>query len=158
MGRDIKELARQTLEELFDKGRVSYLNEVSELSFIGHDPISGKSVSLDDEKAIAQTFRTGFPDLRCSISDTILEGDRCVCRWRMTGTHSGTFLGFAPSGRKVTVDGISEMRFHDGRLAEQWTLYDCLGLLHQLGVLPSIEEMVEARKRAEEPAAFQATV
>ena len=72
--------------------------------------------------------------------------------------HNCFYFPFAPTGRKVTVDGISEMRFHGGRLAEQWTLYDCLGLLHQLGVLPSIEEMVEARKRAEEPAAFRATV
>jgi steroid delta-isomerase-like uncharacterized protein len=148
---DIKSLARTTIEELFDKGRTGYLNEVSELSFIGHDPVSLKSVSLDEEKRIAETFREGFPDLRCSVDDTITEGDRCVCRWRMTGTHSGTFVGIPPTGRKVVVDGISEMRFHQGRLAEQWTLYDFLGLLSQLGAVPSLEAMVEARRVAEAP-------
>ncbi len=155
MGMDIKALARSTMEELFDKGRVGYLNEISELSFIGHDPVSAKSVGLDEEKKIAETFRQGFPDLRCSVSDTITEGDRCVCRWSMTGTHSGRFLGIPPTGRKVVVEGISEMRFHQGRLAEQWTLYDCLGLLHQLGVMPSIEAMVAEREAAEAPGPFR---
>lgn len=155
MGMDIKALAQSTMEELFDKGRVGYLNEISELSFIGHDPVSAKSVGLDEEKKIAETFRQGFPDLRCSVSDTITEGDRCVCRWRMTGTHSGRFLGIPPTGRKVVVEGISEMRFHQGRLAEQWTLYDCLGLLHQLGVMPSIEAMVAEREAAEAPGPFR---
>ena len=69
----------------------------------------------------------------------------------MTGTHSGTFVGIPPTGRKVVVDGISEMRFHQGRLAEQWTLYDFLGLLSQLGAVPSLEAMVEARRVAEAP-------
>ncbi len=158
MGTDIKALARQTIEELFDRGRTGYLDEVSELSYVGHDPVRRKSFSLDDQKTIAESFRQGFPDLRCTVSDTFMEGDRCVCRWRMTGTHTGTFLAFAPTGRTVVVDGISEMRFHEGRLAEQWTLYDCLGLLNQLGVLSSIEEMEAAKRAAEEPKAFQASV
>lgn len=153
MGMDIKTMARTTLEELFDRGHASYLNEVSELSYIGHDPTREKSVSLDDEKQIADSFRAGFPDLRCSVDDIISEGTRCVCRWRMTGTHQGTFLGFAPTGKRVTFQGITEMRFLGDRLAEQWTLYDCLGLLHQLEVLPSLEEMSAARTVAEAPEA-----
>jgi len=155
MATDIKTLARSTLEELFDKGRIGYLNEVSELSFIGHDPASEKSVGLDEEKKIAEAFRLGFPDLRCTITDTIAEGNRCVCRWTMTGTHSGSFLGMSPTGRRVTVNGMSELRFHQGRLAEQWTLYDLLGLLSQLGAMPSIEGFVAERKAERAPGPFR---
>lgn len=158
MGTDIRALARATIEELFDQGRTAYLDEVSELSYVGHDPVRRKSFSLDDQKRIAEGFREGFPDLHCAVIDTTMEGDRCVCRWRMSGTHTGNFLALAPTGRKVVVDGISEMRFHQGRLAEQWTLYDCLGLMSQLGVLSSFEEMEAARRAAEEPRAFQASV
>jgi len=150
MGMDIKTLARSTIEEFFDSGRTSHLSDVSQLSYVGHDPLSSKSISLDDTMELAKSFRTGFPDLRCAVNDTVTEGDRVVCRWRMTGTHQGPFLGIAPSGMKVTFDGISEMRFHGGRLAEQWTMYDCLGLLHQIGLLPSFEDMSAARIAAEE--------
>ena len=152
MGMDLKSLARTTIEELFDSGHTGYLSEVSQLSYIGHDPLSAKSISLDDTMELARGFRTGFPDLRCSVNDVITEGSRVVCRWRMTGTHRGSFLGIAPTGKSVTFDGISEMRFHDGRLAEQWTMYDCLGLFHQLGVVPSIDEMNAARAAAQDPA------
>jgi predicted ester cyclase len=152
MAMDIKTLARECIEELFDRGRTNFLQDVSELSYVGHDPVRSKTVSLDDARAIAESFRAGFPDLRCAVNDVVTEGSRVVCRWRMTGTHRGPFLGFAPSGRKVAFDGISEMRFHEQRLAEQWTLYDCLGLLSQLGVLPSLEELSAARSAAEEPA------
>ena len=150
MGMDIKTLARSTIEELFDSGRTSRLSDVSQLSYVGHDPLSSKSISLDDTMELARSFRTGFPDLRCTVNDTVTEGERVVCRWRMSGTHQGPFLGIAPTGKKVSFDGISEMRFYQGRLAEQWTMYDCLGLLHQLGLLPSFEDMSAARIEAEE--------
>jgi predicted ester cyclase len=145
MAMEIKALARECIEELFGSGRTSFLKDVSELSYIGHDPVRAKSVSLDDAMEIAESFRAGFPDLRCEVSDVVTEGSRVVCRWRMTGTHQGPFLGFAPTGKRVTFDGISEMRFHEQRLAEQWTLYDCLGMLQQLGILPSLEELAAAR-------------
>jgi predicted ester cyclase len=153
MGTDIRTLARECVEELFDRGRTSYLSEVSELSYVGHDPVRAKSVSLDEQRQIAESFRGGFPDLRCSVSDVVTEGDRVVCRWRMTGTQQGPFLGFAPTGKSVAFDGISELRFHQGRLAEQWTLYDCFGLLHQLDLLPSLEELSSIRASEERAAA-----
>ena len=145
MASDIRTLAKECIEELFDRGRTGYLAEVSELSYVGHDPVYTRSVSLDDAMQIARSFREGFPDLRCTVNDVITEGERVVCRWRMTGTQRGSFLGFAPTGKHVAFDGISEMRFHGGRLAEQWTLYDCFGLLHQLELLPSLEELPAAR-------------
>lgn len=158
MAVDMKTLARECIEELFDRGKIAYLQEVSELSFIGHDPVSAKSISLDDEKKIVESFRVGFPDLKASVSDIITEGNRAVCRWRMSGTHKGEFLGFAATGRRVAFDGITEMRFHDGRLAEQWTLYDCFGLLHQLDVLPELDSLSKAHPVVEESGAIHFSV
>lgn len=141
MGVDIKTLARKTFEELFDKGHPSFLIDISELSFVGHDPVKEKAFSLGEEKEIAAGFRKAFPDLQCSVEDVITEGDRAVCRWRMTGTHEGPFLGLQPTGKRVKLDGITEMRFHGERLAEEWTQYDMLGFLSQLGVLPRLREV-----------------
>ncbi len=147
MATEIKALARETIEEIFDRGHPSYLADVSELSYIGHDPTSERSVSLHDAKEIASSFREGFPDLRCDVLDAITEGNIVTCRWRMSGTHRGPFLGFAPTGKQVEFEGITEMRFHGTRLAEQWTHYDVLGLLHQLGVLPTLAELSERQAR-----------
>lgn len=141
MGVDLKSLARRTIEELFDKGHPSFLADVSELSFVGHEPLKEKAVSLGEEKEIAAAFRKAFPDLRCSVEDVVTEGDKAVCRWRMIGTHQGPLLGLRPSGRRISVDGITEMRFHGERIAEEWTQYDVLGLLSQMGVLPRLREV-----------------
>lgn len=141
MGVDIKALAKQAIEELFDRGHPSFLTDISELSFVGHDPASERAVSLGEEKEIAAGFRAAFPDLRCRVEDVVTEGAKAVCRWRMTGTHQGPFLGIRPTGKRVSVDGMTEMRFHGERLAEEWTQYDMLGFLSQLGVLPRLREV-----------------
>lgn len=141
MSVDIKALARKTIEELFDRGQTAFLNDISELSFVGHEPTRDRAVSLGEEKEIAAAFRAAFPDLRCSVEEVLTEGDRAVCRWRMTGTNEGPFLGIRPTGKRVTFDGITEMRFHGERLAEEWTQYDLLGFLSQLGVLPRLREV-----------------
>jgi predicted ester cyclase len=141
MGADIKALAKKTIEELFDLGHLSFLNDVSELCFVGHDPLKEKALSLGEEKQIASAFRKAFPDLRCAVEDAITEGEQAACRWRMAGTHEGPFLGREPSGKRVSFEGITIMRFHGGRLAEEWTQYDTLALLSQLGVLPTLREV-----------------
>ncbi len=141
MGFDIKEVAKTTIEELFDRGHPSFLSDVSELSFVGHEPTCESAVSLGQEEQIAGGFRGGFPDLRCTVEDVVGEGDRAVCRWRMTGTHRGPFLGIPPTGNRVAFEGITLMRFNGTRLAEEWTQYDCLRLLSQLGVVPRLREV-----------------
>lgn len=147
MSAEIRELARSTLKELFDRGDPTFLAEISELSFIGHDPTNPHSLSLAEEEQVALNFREGFPDLRCEVTDCITEGDRVMCRWRMRGTHGGKFLGFDATNSRVEFQGLTEMRFHGTRLAEQWTFYDCFGLLHQMGVLPSLDAMAKWRER-----------
>jgi predicted ester cyclase len=157
MSAEIKELARKTIEEMFDRGHPTYLAEVSELSFIGHDPTQQHSLSLAEEEQVAVSFREGFPDLRCEVSDCVTEGERVMCRWRMKGTHRGPFLGLGPTGKHVTFEGITEMRFHGTRLAEQWTLYDCFGVLQQMGALPTLAELAERQSRAAAEATAEVT-
>jgi predicted ester cyclase len=135
MATDLKQVSCKVIEELFDAGHVEYLEEVSQLTFIGHDPIAG-TVSLHDQERVARSFRTGFPDLRCAVVDVVREGDRVVCRWRATGTHRGEFMGIPPTGRSVEFEGLTLLRFGGERLAEVWTQYDAFRILGQLGSAP----------------------
>jgi predicted ester cyclase len=59
----------------------------------------------------------------------VSEGDRVVSRWTLHGTHRC---------RHVTLPGITISRFENGRVAEDWTVCDNLGLLRQLGVLRAL--------------------
>jgi predicted ester cyclase len=140
MAGDLKELSRLALLEMFDRGHPEILEGLSWLSFIGHDPVRG-TLSLGATRELAKGFKGGFPDLQCTILDAIGEGERVACRWRMSGTHLGTFLGFESTGRRVAVDGIAFFRFHGERVAEEWLEYDAFGLFRQLGLVPTMEEL-----------------
>jgi len=68
----------------------------------------------------------------------IAEEDKVVSRFTFQGTHTGEFMGIAPTGREVTVMQISIDRIADGKIVEHWGLVDQLSLLQQLGVGPLI--------------------
>lgn len=142
MGMDLRELAKRTIEETFGKGSPETFVERAELSFVGHDPIAG-TLSLGDAKALAGDFKKGFPDLRCAIHSVVTEGDKVACHWKISGTHKGDFRGFGPSGKRVEFEGITLFRFHGNRVAEQWTQYDALKMLRQLGALPSMSQLAD---------------
>lgn len=76
---------------------------------------------------------TGFPDLDFRMDDVIAEGDRVAVRMTFTGTHTGEFMGVAPTGAQVEYSSYEIYRFEDGRIAEEWINSDVLSLLQQIG-------------------------
>jgi steroid delta-isomerase-like uncharacterized protein len=83
-------------------------------------------------------MRAAFPDTRMTIEDEIAEGDKVVIRWTIRGTHKGEYMGIAPTGKEVTVTGISVYRIERGKIVEDWSNNDMLGMLQQLGAIPSL--------------------
>ena len=80
---------------------------------------------------------TAFPDAKFAIDDVIAEGDEVVYRSRWSGTHKGELQGIAPTGKTVTVTGVSIARIAEGKLIEMWAFQDAMGMMQQLGVMPS---------------------
>lgn len=82
-------------------------------------------------------FRTAFPDLYGTIEDLIAEGDKVVTRITYRGTHQGEFMGIPPTGRPVTMTFTGINRIAGGKIAEGWVNFDALGMMQQLGVIPT---------------------
>jgi predicted ester cyclase len=82
-------------------------------------------------------FRAAFPDLRCDVEDTLAEGDKVVIRSTMRGTHQGEFMGIPPTDKQFTASVIDIIRFDNGQAVEHWGNSDDLGMMQQLGVIPS---------------------
>jgi steroid delta-isomerase-like uncharacterized protein len=80
------------------------------------------------------TYLRAFSDLRIVFEDAMTDRDRVVTRWRFEGTHDGPLLGVAPSGRRVSIEGIRIDRIENGKIAESWMQWDTLGMLQQVGV------------------------
>ena len=65
------------------------------------------------------------------------EGEYVVTRWTARGTHDGDLEGIAPTGVNATTGGISMVRIVDGKIVEDYTQWDALGLMTQLGAVPA---------------------
>jgi steroid delta-isomerase-like uncharacterized protein len=133
---DNKALVRHFTEEIWNRGHVALLDELVDPHFVSHDPhvpVQGP----EQFKQFVLMYRSAFPDASFSIEEEIAEGDQVVTRYTTQETHRGMFLGISPTGKHVTVTGITIDRFANGKLVESWNSFDTLGLLQQLGVIPT---------------------
>ena len=78
----------------------------------------------------------GFPDLQWSTENMVVEGDKAAVHWKGQGTHKGQFWGIAPTGKQVTMAGISIIRVTRGKVAEDVAYMNTLEMMQELGAIP----------------------
>ena len=88
-------------------------------------------------RLVTSTQANPFPDLHRTVEDLIAEGDKVVARQTNRGTHLGDFMGVPATGKRVTFTAIAILRIADGKIVEHWINRDDLGILQQIGGLPS---------------------
>ena len=98
---------------------------------------SNTPLGLEGAKAIHKATLLGMPDWHTEIEDLIAEGDKVAARIIMTGTHTGDFFGIPATGKKISFSGIYIVRIANGRIVEHWGEEDSVGLLQQLGSMPT---------------------
>ncbi len=133
---DNEQLVRRFLEEAYNQGNLAVGDELlaADCVFYAPAPIPG----IAGWKQFATAFLNAFPDdLQVTIDDIFAAGDRVAARWTARGTHKGHLRGVPPSGNLVTWLGIAIYSLSDGRITEVWGLNDALGIMQQIGALPS---------------------
>ena len=103
-------LAHRWFEEVWNKKRLDAIDEMADPKAVGqgqtlHDGL----INLEEFRAFASHLHSAFPDLRLAIEDTVAEDDRVVVRWKLDMTHSGSFLRYAATQKKVNVSGINNL-------------------------------------------------
>lgn len=123
--------------EVGNKGNLDVVDEIFATDYVSHNPTGPDITGPEEYKQFISGLRTAFPDLRFTTDDRFTKGDKLVVRWTARGTHKMEFMGIPPTGKQVTVTGIVIHRFVGGKIQETWEKSDALGLLQQLGVVPS---------------------
>jgi len=123
-------------DQVMSQGDLEAVSRFVSDSWFSHTPIvpDGER-GIEGARAAATFLRTGFPDLRVRVERMIAEQDFVTIQVTYTGTHSGDFMGAAPTGRTITFSGIDVFRFEDGKAVEHWGLLDTNALMRQLGVM-----------------------
>ena len=130
---DNKELVRAAFAEL-DKVLASH-DAIYGPDWVGHFP-GMPPLDAEAHRQYSEVMLTAFPDLDRKIEELIATEDRVVARWTAVGTNTGEFQGMPASGKTATSSGITIFRIADGRIVEEWSESDLLGLLQQLGAIP----------------------
>ena len=135
---DTKTFVRSTTEEIWRTGNANLIDEHMAPNYVLHKPPTGFSPDREGLKAILHAMRSAFPDLRMTVEDVIAEGEKVVQRRSYQGTHQGELFGIPASGKAISVSQITVSRVADGKFVEEWAETDFLGMLQQLGVVPTM--------------------
>jgi steroid delta-isomerase-like uncharacterized protein len=86
---------------------------------------------------IIAMMRSGFPDIQWTIEDMITENVKVAVRFTMRGKHQGTFFGIPATEKSVVVQAMNFYRLAGGQIIEEFGQPDMLGLLTQIGAVPT---------------------
>jgi len=104
-------------------------------------PASPEPLNRDGYKRVSRAYQgVAFPDWSCTVEEVIAEDDKVVTRVILRGTHKGDFLGIPPTGKTISVAGVSIFRIAHGKIAEHWVQSDAVGLMRQLGFDPALRQ------------------
>jgi steroid delta-isomerase-like uncharacterized protein len=113
-----------------------------------HDPVFPHMIAgVESMQHHIERCRRAFPDLKYTITDTIAERDEVVTHWSMNGTQRGEFLGMPPTNVNFLISGTSIYRIEEGKIVEQWSNWNLMSLIEQLGMQPAPRQAVGVRAR-----------
>lgn len=130
-----KALVRRLFEESFTKG-TDVGDELLHPNYKNHD-FPAPAPGIEGWKMVNSMFRAAFPDMRVVIEDELAEGNKVAARGYFTGTHTGDFMGIPPTGKTIHAKYIDIWTVEDGKLKDNWIQMDMMGLMQQLGVIPT---------------------
>ena len=142
-----KALVRRLYDDAWNKHNPAVGDEIYAADWVDSSPpIPGIAQTRDGLKQFMGLYLLAYPDVRITVEDQLVEGDRVVTRWTGRGTQTGQLMEFPPTGKKVAVPGVQIDRFSGGKIVESWTLFDQLGMLQQLGAVPAPRQPAAAAR------------
>jgi len=130
-----KEIARRAFEELLSKGRFELAEQLYAKDFVNHG--LHRNASLEEDQAALRGWHQAFSDIAIVPEKLIAEGDLVAIYWIAHGTNTGTGNGLPATGKKAELAGITIWRIVDGKIKEEWSAFDQLSMMQQLGLVPA---------------------
>ena len=136
---ELKANLRRVHDEAWHKGNLDALDELYAADWVCHRSPYPDFEGLEAYKQHITNCRISYPDLQLTIDEIIVEGDTSATRFTLRGTQTGRSptTGAPPTGKQVTVPICTVSHWVEGKAVEEWVYADYLGVLQQLGVIPS---------------------
>ena len=102
--------------------------------FTDHDPAAGQPAGPSGPAWFWEQFGKSFTNIEREVIETIVTPTHLITIMNLSGTHTGEYLGHAPTGKRFTVRNVQVLGFRDGKASDRWGSTDELGILQQLGL------------------------
>lgn len=120
--------------EIFGKWRIAENEHIYSPDYVGH---AGDQVyTRAQDRAAVEGWKTFSPEGKMTIHQLIAEGDRVAVLWSGEGVNTGEGNGLPATGKPFRVTAMTIFRLQDGKIVEEWNVFDNYSLLSQLGLLP----------------------
>ncbi len=129
-------VVRRFYEEMNNDRKLELAVDLFTADHAMHDPQVPTADGPDGMAATVKVYQDGVNG-HWQIEEMFSTEDRVVVRWTGSGTHVGEVNGIPPTGKPIRVDAITIHRMSGGKIAETWEVWDTLGFLQQLGVVPA---------------------
>jgi steroid delta-isomerase-like uncharacterized protein len=128
-------VVRRFYEQMCNERKNELADDLFTSDHVLHDPQIPAGVGPAAVAQVVSVYQNGVEG-HWGIEELISAGDRVIVRWTGSGTHVGEVNGIPATGKAVRVDAISIHRLSGGKIAETWEVWDTLGFLQQIGVVP----------------------
>jgi len=130
-----KAIAKRAFEEVLSGGRFELAEQLYAKDFVNHG--IHRDATLEEDQAALKGWHQAFSDISIVAEKLIAEGDLVAIYWIARGTNTGTGNGLPATGKKGELAGITIWRIVDGKIREEWSAFDQLAMMQQLGLLPA---------------------
>jgi steroid delta-isomerase-like uncharacterized protein len=135
---DNKTIIRRFVEEGLNKRNAALIEEIYSAEYVGHDPERPAPRSIEDlRQGMVGLLGKVFPDAQYSIEGLVAENDLVVWHWTFRATHQAELMGIPPTGKSIQFSGVNIFRMANGKVIEDWVYRDTVGMLRQLGAMPT---------------------
>src|ERR1700746_642064 len=130
-----KAVARRAFEEILSQGHYELAEGLYGTDFINHGVLD--DAGWEEDHGALKGGHQAFSDIAIVPEKLIEEGDLVTIYWIARGTNAGTGNGLPATGKKAELAGITIWRIVDGKIKEEWSAFDQLSMMQQLGLLPA---------------------
>lgn len=133
-----KAIVKRVVEEVLNKGNMATFDELFADDYVMHNmPVPDMPGNKEGFRKVVLGTRQAFPDVSVHIDDIVAEGEFAVFHDHVEATSKGDFMGVPPNGKRIRWTEIHFFRIRGGKIIEHWANFDQVGILQQLGALPS---------------------
>lgn len=133
----VEELNKRTVTliftEIFGKWRIAENEHIYSPEYVGH--AGDQKYTRTQDRAAVEGWKTFSPEGKMTILRIVAEGDLVAVLWKGEGVNTGEGNGLPATGKPFHVTAMTMFRLSEGRIVEEWSVFDNYAFLSQLGLI-----------------------